>query len=69
LNGFFRNCLKPGARPERNLFASANYNRVHLFKSLIYFTDAEKDPPPDMLVPLRWEEVKSFFAKEVPPTL
>lgn len=50
-------------------FAAANYSTVHLLKSLTYFGDAEKDPPPDMLVPVSWEEVKSFFATEVPRLL
>jgi hypothetical protein len=50
-------------------FALANYSMVHLLKSLTYFDDAEKDPSPDMLVPLSWEEVKRFFAREVPRLL
>jgi len=29
-----------------------------LFKSLIYFEDAEKDPMPKMLKPLEWQQVK-----------
>jgi predicted nucleotidyltransferase component of viral defense system len=50
-------------------FATANYSMVHLLKSLTYFDDAEKDPTPDMLVPLSWEEVKQFFTREVPRLL
>jgi Nucleotidyl transferase AbiEii toxin, Type IV TA system len=45
-------------------YARANYSRVHVLKSLAYFEDAEKDPMPDMLAPLDWEDVKRFFAGE-----
>ena len=50
-------------------FAQANYSAVHVLKSLTYFDDAEKDPMPDMLVALSWDEVKEFFTKEVPRLL
>lgn len=50
-------------------FAPANYSTVHLLKSLTYFEDAEKDPPPDMLAPISWDEVRRFFGKEVPQLL
>lgn len=51
----------------QKMFSEANYSRVHLLKSLTYFEDAEKDPLPDMLIPLSWDEVKKFFLREVPP--
>ena len=47
-------------------FADLRYNRIHLLKSLTYFKDAEKDPTPDMLIPLSWDEVKAFFTEEAP---
>ena len=47
-------------------FADVRYNRIHVLKSLTYFKDAEKDPTPDMLIPLSWEEVKAFFTEDVP---
>jgi hypothetical protein len=50
-------------------FARAHYSFVHLLKSLTYFEDAEKDPAPDLLVPLSWEEVRQFFSTEVPRLL
>jgi hypothetical protein len=46
-------------------FALANYSAVHLLKSLTYFEDAEKDPIPDMLTAIDWEEVKTFLVNEV----
>lgn len=45
-------------------FAQTDYSMVHILKSLTYFEEAERDPMPDMLVPLSWEEVKQFFARE-----
>ena len=50
-------------------FAPARYSMVHLLKSLTYFGDAEKDPMPDMLVSLAWQEVKEFFGREAPRLL
>ena|SRR6266536_5028954 len=46
-------------------FARANYSAVHLLKSLTYFEDAEKDPMPNMLTAIDWEEVKAFLVNEV----
>lgn len=50
-------------------FAPANFSSVHILKSLTYFDDAEKNPPPDMLAPISWEGVKGFFTREVPRLL
>ena len=47
-------------------YASTPYNRVHVFKSLTYFRDAEQEPMPYMLVPLDWAAVRHFFLAEVP---
>lgn len=47
-------------------FTKVNYNILHVFKSLTYFEDAEKEPMPDMLVDISWRDVKQFFNKEVP---
>jgi predicted nucleotidyltransferase component of viral defense system len=48
----------------RSKFAQANYNLLHVRKSLTYFADAEQEPMPDMLMPLSWEEVKQFFLEQ-----
>lgn len=45
-------------------FAQTNYSMVHVLKSLTYFTEAELDPMPHMLVPLDWEGVKRYFTRE-----
>jgi len=50
----------------RKKYAQVNQSLVHVLKSAAYFEDAEKDPMPDMLEPLSWEEVKRFFLAEVP---
>lgn len=50
-------------------FSLTPYNNVHILKSLTYFTDAELEPMPDMLVSLLWDSVKQFFISEVPKLL
>jgi hypothetical protein len=57
-----------GLKEMLNLFPqkypNANINYYHMVKSLSYFEDAENDPLPRMLIPLKWEEVKEYFLKE-----
>jgi Nucleotidyl transferase AbiEii toxin, Type IV TA system len=50
-------------------FAQTHVNKVHILKSLTFFSDAEKDPMPHMLVPLDWDTVKQFFLLESPRLL
>jgi Nucleotidyl transferase AbiEii toxin, Type IV TA system len=50
-------------------FAQAQYSIVHALKSLVYFEDATKEPMPDMLVRITWEEIEQFFLAEVPGLL
>ena len=47
-------------------YAGAPYNRVHVLKALTYFGDAERDPMPNMLVPLDWSDVRKFFLSQAP---
>ena len=47
------------------MFAKQQYNRLHVFKSLIYFNDAEHDPDPIMILPADWEVVKQYLVIEV----
>ena len=47
-------------------YAATPYNRVHLFKALTYFADAEQQPMPHLLVSLAWETITQFFLTEVP---
>lgn len=46
-------------------YRGLNYNVPHILKSLVYFTDADPQPMPRMHVPVAWEEVKDFIAKQV----
>ncbi|GAH93373.1 unnamed protein product [marine sediment metagenome] len=46
-------------------YKSVNYNMMHILKSLTYFEDAESNPMPRMTVPVSWQEIKSFFKKEI----
>ena len=50
-------------------YAQANFSRIHILKSLIYFGDAEKDPMPNMRMPLDWGKVKQFFLAGAPRLL
>jgi len=46
-------------------YDSPSYSEYHILKSLVYFADAEEEPMPEMLSEVSWEEVKTFFQKEV----
>ncbi len=39
-------------------------NAYHILKSLTYFEDAEREPMPEMRMPLRWDNCKNFFVRE-----
>jgi hypothetical protein len=45
-------------------YEGVTYNLVHLLKSLMYFDDAEADPPLEMLRPVSWPEVRRFFERQ-----
>lgn len=47
-------------------YASVSPNRVHIAKALTYFTDAETEPMPNMLVRVDWLRIREFFETEVP---
>lgn len=49
-------------------YVNADYNRVHLAKSLLYFEDAEAQPMPRMIQKVSWEEVKAFITRAVKET-
>jgi hypothetical protein len=48
----------------RQKYADVNPSPMHVLKSLTWFEDADKEPMPDMLAPLFWEDVKGFFRSE-----
>ncbi|MBI4434885.1 nucleotidyl transferase AbiEii/AbiGii toxin family protein [Candidatus Uhrbacteria bacterium] len=46
-------------------YRSVDYNLAHVLKSLVYFTDARRDPLPEMLVPFSWDELERTLEREV----
>lgn len=46
-------------------YPSVAHDYHHILKSLVYFTDAETDPEPEIYFKANWKEVKKFFKKEV----
>lgn len=47
-------------------FQNLETNKTHILKSLVYFSDADVDLEPNMLVAdYSWENVKEYFIKEV----
>jgi hypothetical protein len=52
-------------RKFREKYGLVNYSPYHLVKSLVFFTDAEKEPMPKLLRRVSWPVVKKFFETEV----
>lgn len=46
-------------------YPSVAHDYHHILKSLVYFSDAENDPNPEIIFKASWKEVKKFFEKEV----
>lgn len=46
-------------------YAKFNYNKLHIFKSLSYFYDADTDPEPVYIHPISWIEVKKVIQNTV----
>ena len=46
-------------------YPSVAHDFHHILKSLVFFEDAENDPPPDIFFEANWREIKDFFKKEV----
>ncbi len=47
-------------------YPSIAHNYHHILKALVYFEDAENDPEPEIFFKADWNEVKSYFNKEIP---
>jgi len=45
-------------------YGADRINLYHIAKSLTYFSDAEAEPMPRMLIPFNWNNCKSFFIRE-----
>ena len=46
-------------------FGTRLANRYHVYKSLVYFADAEEEAMPRMLIPISWPQVKKTIVAEV----
>jgi hypothetical protein len=53
----------------RQKFAAARYNMVHVFKSLTYFEDAEREPELALLAPLDWGDQAILHQRDAAPAL
>jgi len=42
-------------------YGKLSNNIYHIIRSLEYFVDAEEQKSPKMLIPVSWEEIKTFF--------
>lgn len=45
-------------------YSHIQYNKLHILKSLTYFSEAEDEPFPKMLVDVSWEDVKETMRSE-----
>jgi hypothetical protein len=46
-------------------YGATRTERYHRLRALGYFDDAEREPMPEMLQPLSWQSVRTFFQHEV----
>jgi len=46
-------------------FKGFEYDKYHIYKSLIFFNEADKDPTPKMIEKIEWDKVKRFFKNEI----
>ncbi|GIW66826.1 MAG: hypothetical protein KatS3mg095_0724 [Candidatus Parcubacteria bacterium] len=46
-------------------YKNTKFNMIHLYKSLIYFKDADNEPLPVMIKNVKWQEIKKFFIKTI----
>lgn len=53
-------------RKLKKQYPSVAHDYHHILKSLIYFSDAEKDPEPEIYFRATWKDVKKFFNSEIP---
>lgn len=61
--------LKEILRSFEKKYVNVHYNKVHILKSLLYFSDAELDPEPDMLVKTNWGQIKQRIEQEAQKTI
>lgn len=47
-------------------YPTITHNYHHILKSLVYFIDAENEPMPRLFFKATWQEIKSYFEREIP---
>jgi hypothetical protein len=47
-------------------FTEQEYDPYHILRSLTYFDDAEAEPMPQLLRPIAWDDIKTYFLQQVP---
>ncbi len=57
--------IQEGVEYLKKRFAGAEINYYHILKSLVYFEDADDEPEIDALIHIDWDDVKSFFLKNL----
>lgn len=57
--------LKQALTLYQRKYRGLSNNLVHIYKSLVYFQDAETEPMPRMFIRVNWTEVKHFLEDEV----
>lgn len=46
-------------------FKGIEYDYYHLYKSLVYFVEADQEPMPRMIEKVDWKKIKIYFEKEI----
>ena len=48
----------------RSILWQSSVDPYHLLRSLTFFDDADREAMPEVLRPIRWDAIKSFFRAE-----
>lgn len=64
MKGSYR--LEETVRLFQKKYHGLDHNLVHIYKSLLYFKDADGDEMPEMIIQTDWNKVKRYFEQEVP---
>lgn len=57
--------LEQAWRDFETKYAGTGYEPYHFMSALTYFHDAELDNMPEMITPVKWNDVKAFFETEI----
>lgn len=65
----YRESLEAVLRRLPDQYPSVAHDYHHILKSLVYFTDAEEDPMPNLHFKTDWKFIKQYFLSEVPKAM